>query len=598
MTEALGREATTETSPHELGNPARVSTSPGPVLTTMQRVQRPLGEVLLHRGVITADQLANAIVQQVGSGRKLGELLVELGLADEREITAALAAQMGLPLADLSQSPPNAEVAALMPESLARSLNAIPISRSSDGTVVVACGDPKPGLAQELSDAMSVPVRLALASPREVTWAVDNSYRALARLDSEIAAFVSKHGEIAEDARESASVQAAISDAPVVTAVNLILIQGLRDRASDIHIEPQDTGVKVRFRIDGALHEVATLPTSMGPALVSRIKIMAGMNIVERRRPQDGQIAITLEGRSLDLRVSTVGVISGEKVVMRLLDKSRSLLRLRDLGMTKTTYGAYERILRSPYGMVLCAGPTGSGKTTTLYASLNAVNSPERNITTIEDPVEYIVPSINQIQINETAGLTFASGLRSILRQDPDMILVGEIRDAETARIAVQSALTGHFVLSSVHATDSVSSLYRFLDMGIEAFLVASSVLGIVGQRLVRLMCEHCRKPYTPTSDEMAFYSEAGGTSKSEFWVGAGCNYCAHTGYSGRIGVYELLQVTGEMRELLVRPEATHDDIRRLALSQGMEPLRSGGVRLVETDATTIAEIIRSIYTL
>jgi type IV pilus assembly protein PilB len=378
----------------------------------------------------------------------------------------------------------------------------------------------------------------------------------------------------------------------------MILTQALRDRASDVHIEPQDNRVRVRFRIDGALHDTLTLPSEMGSAIASRIKIMAGMNIVERRRPQDGQIATTIDERSVDVRVATMGTVWGEKVVMRVLDKSRSLYRLRDLGMPQDTHHAFAKMIRSPYGMVICAGPTGSGKTTTLYASMTEVNGVDKNITTIEDPVEYVFPSINQIQINEQAGITFAAGLRSILRQDPDMILVGEMRDVETARIAVQSALTGHFVLSSLHATDSVSALYRFLDMGIENFLVASSVIGIVGQRLIRRMCQYCRVEYTPTAEELNFYEEGGGLDKTDFWMGQGCNFCANTGFSDRIGVYELLTVTEEMRELLVAPQPSHEDMRKLAVKQGMNPLRSEGLRLVHEDQTTIAEILRSIYTL
>jgi len=283
---------------------------------------------------------------------------------------------------------------------------------------------------------------------------------------------------------------------------------------------------------------------------------------------------------------------------MRLLDKSRSLYRLGDLGMPAQMHEAYARMIRSPYGMVICAGHTGSGKTTTLYASMSEVNTTDKNITTIEDPVEYVFPSINQIQINEQAGITFATGLRSILRHDPDMILVGEIRDAETARIAVQSALTGHFVLSSLHATDAVSALYRFLDMGIEAFLIASSVVGVVGQRLVRTMCTYCRVRYEPTAEELAFYAAAGGSQRGGFWVGEGCNFCSGTGYSDRVGVYEMLTMTEQMRELLVAPNPSHDDMRRLAVAQGLVPLREGGIELVARDVTTIAEILRSIYVL
>lgn len=384
--------------------------------------------------------------------------------------------------------------------------------------------------------------------------------------------------------------------APAVRAVAHVLSHALRAGASDVHIEPQDDRVRIRLRVDGRLHEAFSLPLDMAQAVASRVKIMGGMNIVERRRPQDGQISTTLDGRAVDLRVATMGTVWGEKVVLRILDKSRSAFRLGELGMPDATHQVYSRLIRSPHGMVLCAGPTGSGKTTTLYASLSEIAGDDLNVMTVEDPVEYVFPSINQIQINEAAGVTFASGLKSILRQDPDLILVGEIRDVETARIAVQSALTGHFVLSSVHATDSVSALYRFLDMGIEAFLVASSVIAVVGQRLVRRLCPHCPVPYRPTADELAFYLEAGGPQREQFLIGAGCEHCAGTGYRGRVGVYELLTVSEGLRELLVAPSPSHDAIRRLAVAQGLRPLRAEGARLVAEGVTTLPEILRSIY--
>ena len=385
------------------------------------------------------------------------------------------------------------------------------------------------------------------------------------------------------------------ADAPVVKVVNLLLAQALRDRASDLHIEPQDTQMRIRFRVDGALHDITTLPAEMGPAVVSRIKIMGGMNIVERRRPQDGQTSLEIDGRALDIRIASTPTVFGEKVTMRLLDKSRPLCKGADLGMPADTHESWSKLVRSPFGMVVCVGPTGSGKTTTLYATLGDINSSDRNIMTIEDPVEYILPSVNQIQINEQAGVTFADGLRSILRQDPDVILVGEIRDAETARIAVQSALTGHLVLSSLHATDTAAAVHRFLDMGIEAFLVASAGLGFVGQRLVRRICQSCKVPYEPTDEELAFYLEADGPNKDHFFIGEGCNFCAGTGYQERIGVYELLRITPEIKRLIVG-WATQEEIRRMAISQGMRTLLQEGLALVHSDTTTISEVIRVIY--
>jgi type IV pilus assembly protein PilB len=335
----------------------------------------------------------------------------------------------------------------------------------------------------------------------------------------------------------------------------------------------------------------------MGPAIISRLKIMASLNIVERRRAQDGTIATEIDGRSLDIRVNTTPTIWGEKAVLRILDRKRTLLTLDDLGMPTGVHEVYSKMVRAPYGMLICAGPTGCGKTTTLYATLNEVNDTKSNITTVEDPVEFVFPSINQIQINEQAGITFAGGLRSILRQDPDIILVGEIRDVETARLAVQSALTGHFVLSSIHATDAASALHRFVDMGIERFLIASSVSVVVSQRLVRRICNHCRVPLTPSAEELAFFQGAGGPQKTQFSHGEGCNFCAGTGYQDRIGVYELLRVTDEMRRLVLA-SAPHGELKQLAITQGMRTLLDEGVRLVTEDMTTIAEIMRNIYAL
>ncbi|MHB1855525.1 MAG: GspE/PulE family protein, partial [Acidimicrobiales bacterium] len=302
-----------------------------------------------------------------------------------------------------------------------------------------------------------------------------------------------------------------------------------------------------------------------------------------------------VDGRSIDIRVATVATVAGEKCVLRILDKSRPLYKLEDLGMPKDTYETFGKLIRAPFGMVICAGPTGSGKTTTLYAALSEIDGPDRNITTVEDPVEYMFPTLNQIQVNEQAGLTFADGLKSILRQDPDVILVGEVRDAETARIAVQSALTGHLVLSSFHATDTASALHRLLDMGIESFLVASAVTAVVAQRLLRRVCPSCKVPYTPTDEEMAFYREGDGSQDAEFWTGAGCNFCSGTGYRDRVGVYELMRLTPELRRLIVG-WATQEEIRRTAAAQGMRTLHYEGLRLVASGVTTISEVIRGVY--
>jgi type IV pilus assembly protein PilB len=553
-----------------------------------------LGQVLVSRGVVTETQLAAALEAQSGSGKRLGEVLVDTGALDERGLANALADFFGMPVTDLRRDTPDPEALALIPAAIAREHLVVPIHQDHDG-LHVAVAQPSDDLRFLLADISGRSVRLSLAPMSDIRWAIDRSYQALDTVGELVQAF-----EAVETTRKRPVVEAdgptvVSENAPVVQVVDNILTQAIRDRASDVHIEPSQDVIYVRFRIDGALKDVLELPSAMGIGLVSRIKILAEINIVEKRRSQDGQFTTTIDGKDTDVRVATVATIWGEKVVLRILDKNRSVLRLNDLGMPTDTHETYSRMVRAPFGMVLCAGPTGSGKTTTLYATLSEVSDRARNVMTIEDPVEFVFPKINQIQTNEQAGLTFASGLKSILRQDPDVILVGEIRDVETARIAVQSALTGHFVLSSLHGNDSVSALHRFLDMGIESFLIASSVLAVVGQRLVRRICPSCKAKYTPSKEELTFYEESGGEPKSEFCHGTGCNYCGQTGYLDRIGVYELLQMTPEIKRLIVG-WATQDELRRQAEKQGMRSLRDEALNLVVQDTTTISEVIRSVY--
>ena len=552
-----------------------------------------LGEILVSGGAVTQDGLDAALCQQLESGQRIGDVLVETGQIDAHQLAAALATQFGFPLADPRADRSPDEAARLLDEATARTLCAAPLARLDDGSLAVAVADPDAAVRTKVAQAASAPVCFFVATPDDVRRIIDATYKATAGIAAQVAAFQSENQ--VRTRVDAGPLEAGADDAPVVRIVSMLLAQALRERASDVHIEPQGDSVRVRFRVDGALHEALSLPATMGPGLVSRLKIMAGMNIVERRRPQDGQISTEIDGRTVDLRVATAGTIWGEKVVLRILDKSRRLLKLHELGMPTETHAGFAKLARAPFGMVLCAGPTGSGKTTTLYATLAEINDVDRNIMTIEDPVEYTFPSINQMQMNEAAGVTFATGLKSILRQDPDIILVGEIRDVETARIAVQSALTGHFVLSSLHATDAVAALHRFLDMGIESFLIASSVVAIVGQRLVRRTCTYCKAPYHPTDEEQAFYAENGGREKSVFYAGTGCSSCAGTGYRERIGVYEFLRITPEIKRLVVG-WATQEELRRLAVSQGMRTLQQEALTLVENDVTTISEVVRAIY--
>ena len=554
-----------------------------------------LGDQLIGSGLITVAQLNQALATQRESGGRLGEVLVAAGALSEQSLAHALAAFFGTGVANLRRDKPDPTVLPLMKEDVARRYMAIPL-RLEDGVLQVAVAEPTSELRDTLARESNYSVRLLIAPLSDINWAIDSNYRATGAVDKLVQAFEA----VEETRRRSTQVTAPEvmpPDAPVVQVVDHILTQAMRDRASDVHIEPSDDVVRIRFRIDGTLKEVLSLPASIGPGLVSRIKIMANMNIVERRRPQDGQLTITIDGKEVDVRVATVATIMGEACVMRILDKTRSVLHLGELGMPEDTHAAFSKIVRAPFGMVICAGPTGSGKTTTLYATLSEVNNDSVNVMTIEDPVEYVFPSINQIQTNEQAGLTFATGLKSILRQDPDVILVGEIRDVETTRVAVQSALTGHFVVSSLHATDSVSALHRFLDMGIESFLVASSVLAVVGQRLLRRICPSCKTAYTPSDEERLFYEESGGPEKNVFYHGVGCNFCAYTGYKDRIGVYELLVMTPEIRRLVVG-WATQEELRNMAVKQGMRTMREEALNLVAQDVTSLAEVIRSMYTL
>lgn len=575
-----------------------VGPDPGPERQSAAPVQRKrLGEVLVERDLLTAEQLDEALAGQTGSGKRLGEYLVDSSVLDERDLATALADQFALEVVDLRKSVPSDDAVAALDEDHARQWLAIPLRRTDFGYDVAVADPGEPALAEKLREELRQPAKLYVAGVSDVRRAIDVAYKATARASEHIKIF-----EARAEAKRAVQVAEPVSqsvdeNAPVVQVVNMLLAQAVAERASDVHIEPMDDRVRVRNRVDGALHEVLSLPVTMGPALVSRIKVMANMNIVERRRPQDGQLEAVVEGVPLDVRVATTSTVQGEKCVLRILDKRRALFALSDLGMPPNMLGTYESLVKSPYGMVICAGPTGSGKTTTLYATLAQINSTEVNIMTVEDPVEYVFPSVNQIQINEQAGVTFAGGLRSILRQDPDAILVGEIRDVETARMAVQSALTGHLVLSSLHATDAVSALHRFLDMGIESFLIASSMLGVIGQRLVRRICPECRVPYDPTPEEEAVWEHSGMAPKTAFFHGEGCVFCSQTGYQGRIGVYEVLRVTDLMRSLIVG-NANHDELKELAVEEGMVTLQDQALRLVERDVTTVAEIMRTIYVL
>lgn len=553
-----------------------------------------IGQALVEAGKLGPDRLAEALTDGQGNLWRFGETILSKYGVGRAEYAQALGAATGLPVADTRSIEPDGDQVEQVDESVARRFYFVPVA-DNHGTTVVWGADVSQVRRAEAEQLAGKRFEWYATDPKTVTSYTERMWRSDADIGRLVATF--KEYDAAQQAADEAANEVNLDDqAPVVQLVSRIVGQALRDRASDIHIEPLDRDVRVRYRIDGQLVEAVRLPLTAHTPLVSRLKIMSTMNIVEKRAPQDGQFSTAVDGRPLDVRVSSVATVFGEKIVMRLLDKSKSMVGLHELGMPRETYNTYSKIVHAPYGMVICAGPTGAGKTTTLYATLLEINSTGKNVTTIEDPVEYVFPGINQVGTNERAGLTFATGLKALLRQDPDVILVGEVRDADTARIAVQSALTGHFVLSSLHGNDSVAAVHRLLDMGIEAFLVASAVVAVVAQRLVRRICDNCKEEYEPTADEIAVYRQhSGGSDKTHFFRGRGCAYCSNTGYHGRIGVYEMLRVTPELRRLIVG-WATTEELRRLAVAQGMRTMLREAMQLVEDDVTTIPEVVRTLF--
>ena len=562
---------------------------------TSAREPERIGQILLSEGIVTEEQLARGLEAQRITHAPLGMVLVSHGAVNEDQLTTVLSTHLETPIADLKHAQVDPDVARLLPEDFARRNLVLPFKRDN-GHLAVAMSDPNNVvLLNDMRLITGLPITPYIAGPSDILLNLTRIHNMQPRLHVAAQTLKESRPQVQFDRVMTLELQKVTTSSPAVEIVNLLITQGLRDRASDIHIEPQKDFLRVRFRIDGVLQDMAHLPSATGAALSSRVKIMAGMNIVERRRAQDGQISVNVDGRELDVRVATMETIWGEKLVMRLLDRGRSLITLPQLGFSQGAYREYHRLLHSPYGMMIVSGPTGSGKTTTLYASIHELDRQVRNIMTIEDPVEYQFENINQSQINKLADISFANGLRAILRQDPDIILVGEIRDRETAEIAVQSALTGHLVLSSLHATDAVGALLRFTDMGIEGFLIASSVIAIVAQRLVRKTCDGCRVPYVPTEEDVEFASTMGASVPAELYRGQGCSRCNGTGYFDRIGVFEVLTMSDEVKRLVIA-KASHADIMSAAVADGMLPLRADAWSKITAGVTTVAEVMRSVY--
>jgi type IV pilus assembly protein PilB len=557
---------------------------------------KKLGEILLARGAVTEADLEKALLEQTQTKGFLGQILLRRGVIKKRDLAQAVEDQLGVPAVELGETSIPSELGALLPERFVRTYRAVPF-KLEDDVMHVAMSDPlNLSAIESMRLVTGLEVRAFFAPEDDVLLATNQLF------DGRVAAYkaIEDTSGMAHEEGNSVTVrdlERMVEDAPVVRLVDSIVQGAVTGSASDIHVEPREQDVRVRYRIDGILYDMMQIPKRLQPAVISRIKIMAGMNIAERRLPQDGRIAVNSNGGDYDLRVSTLLTVFGEKVVMRILDKSSVLLQLEDLGFLPAQQTLVESLIAKPYGMILATGPTGSGKTTTLYTALNRVNREDSNIVTIEDPVEYQLANINQSQVNIPANITFAKGLRAILRQDPDIIMVGEIRDRETAEIAIQAALTGHVVFSSLHTNDAASSLPRLLDMGVEPFLIASSVIGAIAQRLVRMVCRNCRETYTPDSDilDRLGVPEEDRRGDLTFSRGTGCQACTNRGYRGRTGVFEVLRVSDPIKRLVMEGRSSLD-VRDAAVRDGMVLMQQCGVRKVLDGTTTPEEVLRVLY--
>jgi type IV pilus assembly protein PilB len=553
-----------------------------------------LGVVLVKSGIITIEQLGEALGRAKDRGCNLARVLIEDKLLTEEQFVGTLAEQLGLEFVDLATYPVDPQAAQLVTEPLARRYLALPIGWW-EGRLIVAMADPSNVFAiDDIRTITGADVRQVVATAEAVTAAINKYHRKDSEAEHISAEASASSTSVDED--RLANVKEVREDAPIVRLVNLLITQAITDRASDIHVEPTGKDVRIRYRIDGVLHEVMRSPRNIQNGIISRLKVMADINIAERRIPQDGRINATVEGRQVDLRVATLPTVNGEKVVMRILDKSTASLRLSELGFLPGNMRRYEMSYTKPYGTILVTGPTGSGKTTTLYATLNILNQPTKNVITVEDPVEYQLEGINQIQVNNKAGLTFAAALRTILRADPDIILVGEIRDRETAGIAVEAALTGHLVLSTVHTNDASTTPNRLIEMGVEPFLVGSALDCIVAQRLARKLCERCREAYPVEEDKLASmgWEATGMDLPRQLFRSVGCGACGTTGYSGRFAVHEVLNINEEIERMVVE-HAHADDIKKAAVADGMLTLRQAGLMAAAVGTTSLDEVMRVI---
>jgi type IV pilus assembly protein PilB len=560
-----------------------------PVAKPTPSREQALGALLIREGIISQDQLAQALAEKERTGRRVGDILVGRGWASSSDLAHALAEQYNLEFIDILDTPIQPEVTKLLSERFVRRFRALPVKFLSKRQVLVAIGDPTDIVAlDDVKLALGVNLRFCVADAHDLDRAIEQVYTprpALRVVDEQI--------EMAEEeVEEQLDLSVIASDAaPAVNLVNQVLAQSIRDRASDIHFEPQDRQMSVRVRVDGVTRELATIPKTMQQSVVSRLKVMAQLDIAERRLPQDGRAAVKLSGDPVDLRVAVLPTTHGEKVAVRILQRASTRVSLPELGMSAQAYSSFMRAIDQPFGCVIACGPTGAGKTTTLYAALEHLNTSERVLTTIEDPVEYEIPGVAQVQVNVKRGLTFARGLRTILRSDPDILLVGEIRDPETAEIAVQAALTGHLVFTTVHTQTAASAFARLQDMGVEPFMLANAINCVVSQRLVRKLCTSCRQESSLTDSERTELGLGPDGSVTVYRAG-GCRLCSDSGFLGRTAVYEVLPMTTSIRKLIGHPT---EEIHGEAVRAGMITLRQDGYRLVLAGQTSLEEIRRVV---
>jgi type IV pilus assembly protein PilB len=556
-----------------------------------------LGELLVKAGKVTKEQLHQALMEQRRTKEHLGQVLIRLGLISQEDIAYALAKQAGVRRVDLKTYPVDPAALQLIPLSFARKHKILPLSLHNDHIQIATANPFDVMVIDEVKVMTNRPVEVLVATEKEILKALDELYeqgsgkerRPTKQFEASLEEAVKKTEgiNVSEDGERLADL------GPVIELVNRIILQGVKAEATDIHIEPEENAIRVRYRIDGILHQFASLPRKIQSAVTTRIKIMSNLNISESRIPQDGRAEFPLEGRKIDLRISTFPGIFGENIVIRILDKERAIVGLEKLGFSPRILAKYKQAISKQNGIVLVTGPTGSGKTTTLYSTLSQLNSREKNIITLEDPVEYLLPMVRQSQINPRAGLTFASGLRAILRQDPDVILVGEIRDAETMEMAIRAALTGHLVFSTLHTNDAAGAVARLLDMGLEPFLLASSLIAVLSQRLVRVICSHCKEVDNP--DEKLLLAVGWKDRNVTLYRGKGCDRCNHTGYRGRIGIFELLMVTPRIGKLVMERKESQA-IKEAAKAEGMITMIQDGLEKVERGITTLEEVFRVAY--